>query len=96
MSGGSAWSCGEACAAQLIAPPLAAQTESPGTFVHGTAGHVNEEQCMCMVVVHGFVVGCKQQSPADGARGRLYTCGRLTHPTWQELHIHCGQAAASN
>jgi hypothetical protein len=41
---------------------------------------VKEEQCRCVVVVHGVVVGCRQQSSADGVPFRLYACGRLTHP----------------
>merc|ERR1719157_335236 len=42
--------------------PVAAQTASPGTFVRGAGGQVNEEQVKCVVVVHGVVVGNTQQS----------------------------------
>merc|ERR1719162_2423832 len=69
--------------------PVAAQTGSPGTLVQGAAGHVKEEQCKCVVVVHGVVVGCKQQSSAEGAPWRLYACGRSTHPAghWKVVQV---------
>merc|ERR1712106_1057592 len=42
--------------------PVAAQTGTPSTFVQGAGGHVKEEQVRCVVVVHGVVVRCTQQS----------------------------------
>merc|ERR1719162_1548276 len=69
--------------------PVAAHTGSPGILVQGAGGQVKEEQVNCVVVVHGVVVGCKQQSSADGVPWRLYACGRSTHPTghWKVVQV---------
>ena len=69
--------------------PVAAQTGSPGILVQGAGGQVKEEQVKCVVVVHGVVVGCKQQSSADGVPWRLYACGRCTHPAghWKVVQV---------
>jgi hypothetical protein len=42
--------------------PVAAHCWSPGFLVQGAGGHVKEEQCKCVVVVHGVVVRQTQQS----------------------------------
>jgi len=73
--------------------PVAAQAGSPGTFVQGAGGHVKEEQVKCVVVVHGVVVGCRQQSSADSVPWRLYACGRFTHPAGHVKLVQVGGAA---
>ena len=54
---------------------------------------MKEEQVSCVVVVHGVVVGCRQQSSADSVPWRLSACGRLTHPAGHAKLVQVGGAA---
>ena len=67
---------GEAGAAVVHGEASTAVVHGEGgtAVVHGEGGGV--AVLVVRVVVHGVVVGCKQQSSADGVPMRLYACGR--------------------